>query len=85
MTGATVLDLDRRLAADDAGWERDTLVEQLREFRRETRRRLDKGVSPECYTALSATITALDAAIEILPLLWVRLRVPGETSTPVRR
>lgn len=80
-----VLDLDRRLAADDAGWERDALVEELREYRRETRRRLDKGVSPERYAALSATISALDAAIEILPVLWVRLRVSGETSTTVGR
>lgn len=78
---ATVLDLDRRLAADESGWERDALLEQLREYRRETRRQLDKGVPPERYAALNATIAALDAAIEILPLLWVRLRVPRETLT----
>ena len=85
MTSPAVLDLDRRLAADDAGWERDTLMEQLRDFRRETRRQLDKGVPPERYAALSTTIAALDAALEILPLLWVRLRVSGETSASVGR
>lgn len=81
----TVLDLDRRLAADDAGWERDSLLEELREFRRETRRQLDKGVPPERYAALNATIAALDAAVEILPLLWGRLRVSRETSTSLGR
>ncbi|HMR31385.1 MAG TPA: EscE/YscE/SsaE family type III secretion system needle protein co-chaperone [Geminicoccaceae bacterium] len=82
---ATVVDLDRRLAADDSGWERDTLMEELREYRRETRRQLDKGVPPERYAALNATIAAIDAAVEILPLLWIELRASRETSKPLGR
>jgi hypothetical protein len=85
MTVTALLDLDRRLAGDAGGWERDTLLELLRERRRASRRELDKGLSPERYAALSSMVAALDAAIEIVPLLWSRLRVSEETSISVGR
>lgn len=85
MTSATILDLDSRLADDAAGWERDILLERLHERRREVRRDLDKGVPADRYAVLSAELSALDAAVEIVPLLWARLRAIGETSTASAR
>lgn len=86
MTLTPILDIDSRLAGDQAGWERDILLERLRERRREVRRDLDKGVQLDRYRELNAELSALDAAIEIVPLLWTRLRVSGETSiTSVRK
>ncbi len=86
MTLTPILDIDSRLAGDQAGWERDILLERLRERRREVRRDLDKGVQLDRYRELNAELLALDAAIEIVPLLWTRLRVSGETSiTSVRK
>lgn len=86
MTLTPILDIDSRLAGDQAGWERDILLERLRERRREVRRDLDKGVQLDRYRELNAELSALDAAIEIIPLLWTRLRVSGETSiTSVRK
>ena len=85
MMPTAILDLDSRLAGDEAGWERDILLERLRERRREVRRGLDKGVPPDRYAVLSAELSALDAAMEIVPLLWARLRVSGETSTTSAR
>lgn len=86
MIPTPILDIDSRLAGDQAGWERDILLERLRERRREVRRDLDKGVQTDRYRELNAELSALDAAIEIVPLLWTRLRVSGETSiTSVRK
>ncbi|HET6467209.1 MAG TPA: EscE/YscE/SsaE family type III secretion system needle protein co-chaperone [Geminicoccaceae bacterium] len=69
-----LLDLESRLAADAAGWERDALLTRLRAARAKAKRQLDTGVSPEVYKQLTTLIEACDAALALVPELWRHLR-----------
>jgi type III secretion system YseE family protein len=74
-----LLDIEDRLSDDAGGWERDRLLAELRRARADAKRQLDKGVSPEAYRNLNALLEACDAANEIVPQLWRRLRTAAAT------
>jgi type III secretion system YseE family protein len=75
-----LLDLEDRLAGDAAGWERDAILTRLRAARTAAKRQLDTGVPPELYRQLSSLIQACDAALDIVPQLWRRLRIDAAAA-----
>lgn len=75
-----LLDLEERLAADAAGWERDSLLARLRQARLQAKQDLDRGVPPAEYKRLMALVEACDSAIALVPQLWRRIRLVAATA-----
>jgi Type III secretion system, cytoplasmic E component of needle len=71
------LELQARLAADDAGEERRRIEAALAALRSDIRRGMDQGVAPAEYRTLEVVDGAAEAAQSVVALAWRRYHGSG--------
>lgn len=64
--------VQRKLADDDRGVERDALIEKLDDCARSIKRKMDVGVSPGEFAQLDRLRAGLAAATQVVAAVWRR-------------
>ena len=67
-----LLALEEALRADEGGRLKQSLRDEIDQYRGQVRRTLDAGVPPAQFQALSRWLVALDAAGEVVEAVWRR-------------
>ena len=76
--------LEAELKQDDRGERRDALVTALRGRAADLKRRLDKGLPPEEFSSLQRIHAGLEAAVQVVELVWIGHHGDPGRSVPAR-